>query len=121
MFGRGNIKNNGIVATYNQDMYRSMVSRTIILNQLIYDGLLFALKREVPDWQDWMDNCDDYPFLLRFGELEKMEALFKVMHERIVDEIFSREHPVECDCKPTDSVCPHMEIDPNTETEELYL
>ena len=80
----------------NYSMRRAEWNRQVMeeqpkLNEMIHDGLLFALKREVPDWQEWLNECDDYPYILYYSRKDEMDAMFKAMHERIVDEMFAEE------------------------------
>jgi len=61
-------------------------------NGLVFDGLVCALKRTDPNWQEWMNTCSSYPSRVYFSRFDEMEKIFKMIHKRICDVIFLDEY-----------------------------
>ena len=66
-------------------------------NGLVFDGLVGALKRTDPNWQEWMNTCSGYPRKVYFARFDEIEKVFELIHKRICDVIFLEEYGDEID------------------------
>ena len=128
IFGRGRIETNKKAAQHTRNLYKDMVEQTIEQHSIIHWGLFFSLKKFDDNAQEFLDNCNEYPKILRLGNVVEMERVFKILHERICDVVFENEHHSECECSDGVqagltgfSICGHCEGEGLSENADLVF